>query len=76
MQQIKIFKGLENETTALEKRVNAWLAESGVRVLQMTGNIAPQGQSTDSKAGSIAASPFTASDILLVVLYETPSVQA
>ena len=70
MQQVKIFKGLEGDVAALEKQVNAWLAESGARVLQITGNIAPQGGSTDPKAGSISASPYTASDILLIVLYE------
>ncbi len=55
MQQIKIFKGLEGEVTALEKQVNSWLADTGARVLQITGNIAPQGCSTDPKGGSISA---------------------
>ena len=72
MQQIRIFKGLENDAAALEKEVNSWLAESGVRVLQITGNIAPQGHSTNPKVGSIAATPYTPSDILIVVLYEKP----
>ena len=70
MQQVRIFKGLESDMAVLEKQVNAWLAESGVRVLQITGNIAPQGGPTDSKAGSISASPYAASDIMLIVLYE------
>jgi hypothetical protein len=70
MQQIKIFRALEGETAQLEKQVNAWLAESGARVLQIAGNIAPQGWSTDPKAGSISGSPYVASDILLIVLYE------
>jgi hypothetical protein len=69
MQQIKIFKALEGEIAQLEKQVNAWLAESGVRVLQITGNIAPQAPATDPKAASISASPYAASDILLIVLY-------
>jgi hypothetical protein len=72
MQQVRIFKGLESEVAVLEKQVNVWLAESGVRVLQITGNIAPQGGSTDPKTGSISASPYAASDIMLVVLYEKP----
>jgi hypothetical protein len=70
MQQVKIFKALEGEIAQLEKQVNGWLGESGARVLQITGNIAPQGRSTDPKAGSISASPYAASDILLIVLYE------
>ena len=70
MQQIRIFKALEGETAQLEKQVNAWLVESGARVLQVTGNIAPQGWSMDPKSGSISASPYAASDVLLIVLYE------
>jgi len=70
MQQVKIFKALEGETAQLEKQVNAWLTESGARVLQITGNIAPQDRSIDSKASSISSSPYVASDILLIVLYE------
>jgi hypothetical protein len=70
MQQVKIFKSLESEAAVLEKQVNAWLADTGARVLQITGNIAPQSHSADSKAGSISVSPYTASDIMLIVLYE------
>ena len=69
MQQIRIFKALEGETAQLEKQVNTWLAESGVSVLQITGNIAPQAHSTDPKASSISTSPYAASDIFLIVLY-------
>jgi hypothetical protein len=70
MQQVKIFKGLEGEISLLEKQVNAWLAESGARVLQVSGNIAPQSSSADPKAGSISAAPYVASDIILIILYE------
>ena len=72
MQQIKIFKGLESDVAVLEKQVNTWLAESGARVLQITGNIAPQGCSTDPKGGSITAAPYAPSDVVLIVLYEKP----
>ena len=40
MQQIKIFKGVESETGALEAEVNRWLAESKARVINLFGNIA------------------------------------
>ena len=70
MQQIKIFKGLENELPALEKEMNGWLAESGARVLQISGNIAPQSGPTDPKRSSISPSSFSASDVVVVVLYE------
>jgi len=69
MHQIKIFKGLESNLALLEKEVNAWLAESGARVVQMFGNLAAQsGQRNETN--SLAAYPYVASDVLLVILYE------
>lgn len=69
MHQIKIFKGLESNLPALEKEVNEWMATPGVRVVQVFGNLAAQsGQRTEEN--SLAAYPYLASDVLLVVLYE------
>ena len=69
MQQIKIFKGLESNLPLLEKEVNAWLGESRARVVQMFGNLAAQsGQRNETN--SLAAYPYVASDVLLVILYE------
>ena len=69
MHQVKIFKGLESNLGGLEKEVNAWLAETNARVVQVFGNLAPQ--SGDRNEGnSLAAYPYVASDVLLVVLYE------
>jgi hypothetical protein len=67
MQQIKIFKGIESELHALETEVNEWLASENGRVVNMFGNIAPQ----TITAGKSAQGTFSASDVLLVVLYET-----
>jgi hypothetical protein len=72
MQQIKIFKGVESETGALEAEVNRWLAESNARVINMFGNIAPQSQST-AQSGTLSTSVFAASDVFLVILYEKES---
>lgn len=69
MQQIKIFKGIETETSSLEAEVNAWLAETGVRVVNVFGNIAPQSASSDSGPG-LGGSRFAPSDVLMVVVYE------
>ena len=69
MQQIKIFKAFESNLAGMEKEVNAWLAESGARVLQMFGNLAPQ-SGERNEANSLAAYPYVASDVLLVILYE------
>ncbi len=69
MQQIKIFKAVEAEITTLEAEVNAWLAESGVNVVNVFGNIAPQSKPDGGKAG-LGGSRFDPSDVLLVVVYE------
>lgn len=71
MQQMKIFKGVENDLTALEGEVNAWLRQSGARVVGMTGNIAPQTVTPETKGGGAGRSYYPPSDVILVVLYET-----
>jgi hypothetical protein len=69
MQQIKIFKGLESNLPGLEREVNEWLAASGVRVLQIFGNLAPL-SGERNEGNSLAAYPYVASDVIIVVLYE------
>ena len=70
MQQIKIFKALEVEMDVLEQKVNQWIAAAGgkIKVLQISGNIAPQSDAPGGKGGLGAAG--NASDVLLVILYE------
>ncbi len=68
MQQVKLFKGVEAEVSVLEADVNDWIRESGVRVVSIQGNIAPQTVS-DSETGT--SGRFSSSDVLLVVMYET-----
>lgn len=74
MQRIKIFKGLESDLAGLENEVNQWLADSGARVVNLFGNIAPQtlGAGAPEKAVGtyITKSPYAPSDVLLVMLYE------
>ncbi len=73
MQQIKIFKGLESQLETIENGINEWLKESGAKVVQIFGNIAPQGASQGNQAAAtISSSKFVASDVLIVVLYELP----
>lgn len=72
MQQIKLFVGLEDQLTALENEVNAWIKQAGVSVISIQANIAPQ---TLSKEGSTQAGPgrnFRTSDILVLVVYQHP----
>lgn len=70
MHQVKFFKGLESNLPALEKEMNAWLAESGVRVHQVFGNLA-SASGERNEQNSLAAYPYVASDVMLVVVYET-----
>jgi hypothetical protein len=70
MQQVKIFKGLETEVGSLEKQINGWLAESGARVINIVGNIAPQSPPPDEKLGALGGTAWAPSDVLVIVLYE------
>jgi hypothetical protein len=70
MQQIKIFKGMENELATLEREVNEWLVESGARVIQIFGNLAPQSIPPTAKGSGLSTSEFAPSDALIVILYE------
>ena len=65
MQQVKIFKSIENEIPTLEEEMNQWLSESGAQVISITGNIAPQSANGGSLGGT-----FSGSDVILFVLYE------
>ncbi|MFP6620474.1 MAG: hypothetical protein VB877_14100 [Pirellulaceae bacterium] len=65
MQQVKIFKSIENEIPTLEEEMNQWLSESGAQVISITGNIAPQSANSSSLGGT-----FSGSDVILFVLYE------
>ncbi len=72
MQQVKIFKSVETDVTQLEGDVNAWIRQSGAKVIAVTGNIAPQSVVPGSSTGGLSKSGFPPSDVILVVLYETP----
>lgn len=71
MQQVKIFKGVENDLASLEREINGWLAESRASVKQMIGNIAPQSLAGAAQgAHGLTKSEFPPSDILVLLLYE------
>jgi len=65
MQQVKIFKSVENELSSLEAEINEWIASTGAKVLNITGNISPQSLSSGGLGDT-----FSASDVLLFILYE------
>jgi hypothetical protein len=66
MQQIKLFKGIESEVTALEQEANAWIRETNAKVIHIRGNIAPQSGTREGTANT----SYVPSDILLVITYE------
>jgi hypothetical protein len=66
MQQVKIFKSVDTELGDTEKEINRWIRKSGAKVLSITGNIA--GQPSAGTGGPVNS--FSASDVLVVVLYE------
>lgn len=71
MQQVKIFKSIESDAQAMEDEVNSWIRQSGAKILQISGNIAPQSSSPNPKAGGLGTSAYAPSDVLLFVLYTT-----
>lgn len=78
MQQIKLFIGREDHTKELEDEVNAWIAEAGVEILSIAGNLSPQsvlpgagGSSTSSGLGNTGTTRrFAQSDIMILVTYK------
>jgi len=70
MQQVKLFKGVESEITALEAEVNAWIRQSRARIISITGNIAPQSNLPDGKGGVTGRTLYPPPDVVLIVLYE------
>jgi len=69
MHQVKMFKGSESDLPALEKQINSWLAGEGVRVINMSGNIAPQSPPAPEK-GSLGLSSHPPSDVLVIIHYD------
>ena len=63
MQQVKIFKSIESELWNMEGEINSWIKDEKAKIISVTGNIAPQ-------TGTGTAGSFSASDVLIVVLYE------
>lgn len=70
MHQIKLFKNVETELGTLENDVNRWLRESKAKVISIEANIAPQTMGRDAGMQTGGGRIFSASDILVAVLYE------
>jgi hypothetical protein len=76
MHQIKLFKGLETDLPGLEKQMNDWLKESGARVVNLFGNLAPQKDQTQPDSTGVAHSLYVPANIFIAVLYETSEKRA
>ena len=71
MAQIKFFKGFESDLPALEKKINTWLMEPGLRVINVFGNLAPQSPPLEPKSGGLVTqSGYADSDVFIAILYE------
>ena len=66
MRLVKMFKTIESELWSMENEINKWVEDTGATIVQVTGNIAPQ-------TGSASVQGFSASDVLVVVVYEPAS---
>lgn len=63
MRQVKIFKSIESELAALEQEINTWIQQHAAEIVSVTGNLSPQSGSTHGRG-------FSASDILVLIVYE------
>lgn len=71
MQQVKIFVGNEDARSEIEAEINQWLTDNpGVRITQMSANIAPQTLAIQSQSGSQAGRRFSPSDLFIMLVYE------
>ena len=67
VRQVRLFKRLESDINALQEEINGFLREPGVRLVSVSGNIAPQSE-TDGKR--LGGDGYTPSDVLVIVVYE------
>ena len=68
MRLVKIFASKENEVKSLEADINKWVEQTGVHLVSVNGNIAPQSQV------SYPNKKPDPSDVLVVVVYEPATV--
>lgn len=71
MQKIKLFVGIESDIPALEDKVNEWIAEHKIDVVNIFGNISPQTNAREVSPGH--GRHFNPSDIFIAVVYRDRS---
>ena len=70
MQRVKLFKSVESDVSKLENEINGWLESSGVRVVSVTGNIAPQTSAIGGLNSGSTPMRYPPSDLFVIVVYE------
>ncbi len=69
MQQVKFFKTTELDIEDTERTINTWISKENVSVVNIFGNLAPQG-AVQSGGSMLSKSATVPSDIFIVVVYE------
>lgn len=75
MNQIKLFCGIEGETSRLESEVNTWIRETKPKaIVNIFGNMSPQAVIPQGENKRVShetgARRFAPSDILICIVYE------
>lgn len=71
VQQVKLFKGVDTELAEIEKQINRFIRKYNVRVLSITGNLAPSGAAANGPMNT-----FSGGDVMVILLYEVDPPQA
>lgn len=70
MQLVKLFTGLEGQTEVLEQEINGWVQNTGAKIVQISGNIAPQSTGQSASSDGLGGGGRPPSDLFVIVLYE------
>jgi len=71
VQQVKLFIGVESDSSGLEAEINGWLKENAdKKIISIRGNIAPQTLAKTTSSLSASGRSFSPSDLFIMVVYE------
>ncbi len=70
MHQIKLFKGIEGALSELEAEVNEFLKSVQGEVINISGNIAPQSNTSTGETRGLGTG-LPPSDVIVVIHYKT-----
>lgn len=71
VQQVKIFIGVESDSSGMETEINGWLKDNAdKKIVSIRGNIAPQTLAKASSSLSSSGRSFSPSDLFIMIVYE------